>query len=147
MPSSYNPHSATPGLPTVIGVNAIGAGMTASNGTTQKQVFANSSGEFFDSNGKANAAVTTATADAATVGLGSVGAFFAAIGGGNMTGTFDITGATGSGFFGTTQLIAWDAEAGLFQVTNLFVTGMPTSDPHSAGQLWSNLGIVTISAG
>lgn len=146
MPSSYYPHAAIPGLPTVIGVNAIGAGMTASNGTTQKPVFANSSGEFFDSNGKANVATIAATCDKASAADNSVGNFFSNYGGG-PAGTFDITTTDGSGFLGgVTQPIAWDA-TGDFQVTNLLVTGMPTSDPHSAGQLWSNLGIVTISAG
>lgn len=31
--------------------------------------------------------------------------------------------------------------------TNLIVTGVPTSDPAVAGALWSNVGVLTVSAG
>jgi len=31
--------------------------------------------------------------------------------------------------------------------TNIVVTGLPTSDPAVAGALWSNTGVVTVSAG
>lgn len=31
--------------------------------------------------------------------------------------------------------------------TNIVVTGLPTSDPAVAGALWSNAGVVTVSAG
>jgi len=29
----------------------------------------------------------------------------------------------------------------------LIVAGLPTADPHVVGQLWSNAGVVTVSAG
>lgn len=31
--------------------------------------------------------------------------------------------------------------------SNIVVTGLPTSDPAVAGALWSNSGVVTVSAG
>lgn len=31
--------------------------------------------------------------------------------------------------------------------TNLVIAGLPTSDPAVAGALWSNAGVVTVSAG
>lgn len=31
--------------------------------------------------------------------------------------------------------------------SNLIITGLPTSDPAVAGALWSNSGVVTVSAG
>lgn len=31
--------------------------------------------------------------------------------------------------------------------SNVIITGLPTSDPAVAGALWSNLGVVTVSAG
>lgn len=31
--------------------------------------------------------------------------------------------------------------------SNIVVTGLPTSDPTVAGALWSNSGVVTVSAG
>lgn len=36
--------------------------------------------------------------------------------------------------------LTWDG-------TNLVITGLPTSDPFSAGALYSNSGVVTVSAG
>lgn len=36
--------------------------------------------------------------------------------------------------------LTWDG-------TNLVITGLPTSDPSSAGALYSNSGVVTVSAG
>lgn len=29
----------------------------------------------------------------------------------------------------------------------VFITNLPTADPHVKGQLWSNVGVVTVSAG
>lgn len=31
--------------------------------------------------------------------------------------------------------------------TNVLITGLPTSDPSVAGALWSNSGVLTVSAG
>jgi len=36
--------------------------------------------------------------------------------------------------------LTWDG-------SNLVITGLPTSDPTSAGALWSNSGVLTVSAG
>ena len=35
----------------------------------------------------------------------------------------------------------------LHLITNTLWTGIPTADPHVVGKIWSNAGVVTISAG
>ena len=36
---------------------------------------------------------------------------------------------------------------GIRSVGPVILDNLPTADPHASGQLWSNLGIVTVSAG
>lgn len=72
--------------------------------------------------------------------------FFSADGGGSGYGL-----TTGFSFFDTFTILT-DGSGGMTMVNltvgnTVTILGMPTSDPHVVGQLWSNLGIVTISNG
>lgn len=45
-------------------------------------------------------------------------------------------------------LSAWAANGTLnMDVTVIILTGIPASDPHVAGQLWNNSGVLSVSAG
>lgn len=54
---------------------------------------------------------------------------------------------TGSGQRGGDTLILHSAGDGAGRQGLTILRGLPTADPHVAGALWSNLGIVTVSAG
>lgn len=130
MPSSYNPPSSgASGLPTVIGINPRGEGITiAVSGHGNQQVFGNTDAYFFNANGEAILASSTSS---------SIATFFSTQGGGTA---WDIQ-ADGTVFFGgNTFTFAATTSA-------VYMPRLPTSDPGDAGQLWSNLGIVTVSAG
>jgi len=106
-----------------------------------------------------------AVEDAPTSGIGNVITFD------NATGTWTALEGFGAGLHGETALSMagdgfsltkfddTDTEVAAFTVSNLavvlnmptgipfVVTGLPTTDPANAGQVWSNLGVMMVSAG
>jgi hypothetical protein len=48
------------------------------------------------------------------------------------------------------RLVVWNGNGQIQDIgeaTVVLVSGLPTADPHVAGQLWTNSGVLTVSAG
>ena len=60
------------------------------------------------------------------------------------TTTFSGPVVSQNGFSGTTLTTTGTVT---INGTTVIISGLPTSDPSAAGQLWSNSGVLTVSAG